>query len=595
MRRILCFLAFLYSGLSGICAQPEALMEVVDLRGLAFRDVCRIFSDLTGLNVVASADAAKVEVSLYLSGVTSREALSALCLAHNLVCRDDPAGRIVRVLTPGEYQRDLSSFREEATRVFKLRYPNAFDVAKSIRNLYGERVRLNLEENDDHSVEDLERRFQRFDVIDGRSSGFGVAEGGGGGSTQGGGGGARAQTGGIVPGGITRNAGQSSGAQRSSPEPSLELSAAQLQALDAGETDSSGQTRNPTVDRRADIFIHVINRLNQVMVRTSDAGTMVQIGELIGRIDVPTESVLLEVNIFSVRLQRGFNSAVDYLFSDGITSVGLSNSIRNGSLAFQYVNQHFRARLQVLEEKGEVRTISTPTLLTANNEVSRLFVGEERPLNRSFSGPPVIVGESTVVSGGSTSVQFRPVGSTLLITPNINADGTVTLRLLQENSNILANGASILVPGREGFTRQEVDTVQSRSVSGTLVARNKVPVVVGGLIDTRMNDTRSQVPGLGNVPLLGVLFGRRDKSKTREELVMMITPHLVDPREGGRSVSREFMERGELQSRDRLRTERAIHRELADQFPAPRSPEVRKALPAGKTTRAGAPASPKSR
>jgi general secretion pathway protein D len=576
MRRILWFFAFLHLGLPGFCAQPESLVDVVDLRGLALRDVCRIFSDLTGLNVVASAEAAKVEVSLYLSGVTAREALSALCLAHNLVCRDGPTGRIVRVLTPKEYQRDLSSFREEVTRVFTLRYPNAFDVAKSIRNLYGDRVRINLEENDDHSVEDLERRFQRFDVIDGRSSGFGVSEAGGAGATQGA---PRAQTGGTVPGGSTRNTGQASGPPRSGPEPSLDLSAAQLQSMDGAETESSDPARSLPSNRQADIFIHVISRLSRVMVRTSDAGTMAQIAELISRIDVPTESVLLEVNIFSVRLHRGFNSAVDYLFSDGITSVGLSNSIRNGSLAFQYVNQHFRARLQVLEEKGEVRTISTPTLLTANNEVSRLFVGEERPLNRSFSGPPVIVGDSTVVSGGSTSVQFRPVGSTLLITPNINADGTVTLRLLQENSNILANGASILVPGREGFTRQEVDTVQSRSVSGTLVARNKVPVVVGGLIDTRMNATRSQVPGLGNVPLLGVLFGRRDQGKTREELVMMITPHLVDPREGGRSVSRELMERGELQSRNRLQTERAINRELLDQFPASRLPEVRKALP----------------
>jgi len=251
-------------------------------------------------------------------------------------------------------------------------------------------------------------------------------------------------------------------------------------------------------------------------------------------------------------------------------SAGLASSgVQSGDLTFQFASKNFNARLQALESKGQVRMISTPTLLTANNEVSRLFVGEERPLNRSFSGSQAVVGNSTVVTPGTTSIEFRPVGTTLLITPNINADRTVTLRLLQENSNIVTNGASVLVPTNTGFSPQNVDIVQARSVSGTVIARDDVPVVIGGLIDTTLTKTRSQVPILGNIPVVGLLFGQRNNTKTRNELVVVIRPRLVDPCEGGTRASRKFVESTGVNLGEQLQTEKAVTDKLNCDLPAP--------------------------
>ena len=357
---------------------------------------------------------------------------------------------------------------------------------------------------------------------------------------------------------------------RGLPERVEGLTAEDVQSLEGAQAAEREQAIQQLVERRVDIYINVINRLNKLMVRTSDARTMDQIRDLINRIDVPTPAVLLEVKIFSVTLNQGCSSAVDYLFSNGTVSAGLASSgVQSGDLTFQFASKNFNARLQALESKGQVRMISTPTLLTANNEVSRLFVGEERPLNRSFSGSQAVVGNSTVVTPGTTSIEFRPVGTTLLITPNINADRTVTLRLLQENSNIVTNGASVLVPTNTGFSPQNVDIVQARSVSGTVIARDDVPVVIGGLLDTTLTKTRSQVPILGTIPVVGLLFGQRNNTKTRNELVVVIRPRLVDPCEGGTRASRKFVESTGVNLGEQLQTEKAVTDKLNCDLPAP--------------------------
>ena len=115
----------------------------------------RLFSAQTGLNIVTSPEARKVSVSLYLRNVTPEAALDALCKSHDLWHKQDPASGVIRIYTAKEYQRDLSSFREEQTEVFTLLYPNPVDVATAIRSIYGDRVILNLQSQDQDVYQDL--------------------------------------------------------------------------------------------------------------------------------------------------------------------------------------------------------------------------------------------------------------------------------------------------------------------------------------------------------------------------------------------------------------------------------------------------------
>ena len=582
MKRLL----FLLLSLLSMHAQAQtARMEVIDLRQVPLSDAARILSEAGGLNVVSSVEAGKTIVSLYLTQVQARDAVEALCRSHNLWFREDDKSGIIRIHTPEEFKRDLGSFQEELTEVFDLRFPNANDIGRAIQDLYGPRVRMNQSNfmQDMQATMELQQRFQRFDIVDGRSQNLGVSGQGGNTAVN-----SSAQmngAGGLAGGSMSvgRNGGFGNGfgmggntaSFQTLPEPQRveNLTAEEIQTLE-----DRADNAEKLLDDRVNIFVTVIQRLNKVIVRTGDSRAMEQIKELITSVDVPTQTVLLEVKILRVRMDQGYRSAVDYLFDNGRYQAGFgANPAVAGDLSFRFASKNFSARIQVLEQKGQVRVVSTPTLLIANNEVSRLFIGEERPLNRSFNGGAVIPGAiNNVVTQGSTDIEFRPVGTTLLITPNINADKTVTLRLLQENSNITVDGATVLVPSNNGFQRQAVDTVQSRTVSGTVVARNQVPVVIGGLIDTNFTDTRSQVPFLGNIPLLGTLFRRVNDTKAREELILMISPQVIDPTEGGELASKKLLEDNDVNGIETLATQQHIHDRLRDHLPAPQAP---KALP----------------
>lgn len=593
-------LLFILFSLLAMHAQAQTgRMEVIDLRQVPLSDAARILSEAGGLNVVSSVEAGKTIVSLYLTQVQARDAVEALCRSHNLWFREDEKSGIIRIHTPEEYKRDLGSFQEELTEVFDLRFPNANDVGRAIQDLYGSRVRMNQSNfmQDFQATMELQQRFQRFDIVDGRSQNLGVSGQTGNNSVNsaaqmtgaGGMAGGRVSVGrnGLGAGGFGAG-GFGSGFNTTSfqtiPEPQRieNLTAEEIQTLE-----DRAENAEKMLDDRVNIFVTVIQRLNKVIVRTGDSRAMAQIKELITSVDVPTQTVLLEVKILRVRMDQGYRSAVDYLFDNGRFQAGFgANPVQAGDLSFRFASNNFSARIQVLEQKGQVRVVSTPTLLIANNEVSRLFIGEERPLNRSFNGGVILnSGNGNVVTGGSSLIEFRPVGTTLLITPNINADKTVTLRLLQENSNITTDGATVLVPNNNGFQRQAVDTVQSRTVSGTVVARHQVPVVIGGLIDTNFTDTRSQVPFLGNIPLLGTLFRRVDDTKSREELVLMINPQVVDTRDGGAAASQQMLKDNQVNGLETMAVGQHIHQRLNDHLPAPLPPAaqpVEQASPAPK-------------
>jgi len=583
---------------TGQAVMAGKMLEVVEFRDQPLDETLRLFSAQTGLNIVASPEARKINVSLYLRNVTPDAALDALCNINDLWHKQNPATGVISIYTTKEYQRDLSSFREEQTEVFTLLYPNPVDVATAIRSIYGDRVVLSLQSQSQDVYQDLIQRFNRFDVVSQRSQGFGqLSQSGGAGGIGGVGGiggiGGVGGVGGVGPGGLAGGGGlgtltgsfaQQTAVNRASETAKTQmiapieefkgLSPEEIEALEATAT-GEGKVNAAMVAalmarRRATIYVAVIRQHNQLLVRTSDEKTMQQIRELVQRVDVPTPLVLLEVKILSVNLGDDFNSVFDYQFSDGASvaggfvpssliappspafttgnilapagnnaltpetplapasSPGVAGS-PNPPLLFQYVNNHFRMRMQLLENNNRITTLATPLLLTANNEVSRLFVGQDVPLNLGFSGPTPIVnaaGTSTAFTAGSTNIQFRPVGTDLLITPNINADRTVTLRILQEVSSIIKAGANVYMPTNNGFSEAPIDIVNAQSVSGTVVGMDGLTVAIGGLIQENLTDSRAEVPILGKLPVIGFFFRQQTTSRSRTELVILIRPYV---------------------------------------------------------------------
>jgi general secretion pathway protein D len=602
-------------------AFPQKPLPLVEFRAVPLGEAMQIFAEQTGLNIVASPEAAKTEISVFLRDVRPLDALDALTKANDLYYLVDEQSQIIRISTTAEYQRSLSSFREERTEVFTLLYPNPAAVALAIRNVFGDAVQLSFGDSDQFDMIDLLQRLNRFDLIDGRSLGLGIGGVGQGGFGQGGfgggfgggigrggvggfgggglGGGRFGGMGGLGMGGLGMGGfgyggmggmsgmmGGTQGQQTIRPEdeaetrPLRDLSPEQIQQLEmalAGGTEADRARLSDFLQqRRATIFVTVIRRNNQVIVRTGDERTMEQIRDLVMRLDVPTPLVLLEVKVLRLTLGDEFNSAFDYQFSDGATVAGgfttgnilppLSDNpsnipagqtrrdlsvqpggsgLNSDQFYFQAVNDSFRFRLQLLENNNRVTTLATPLLLTANNEVSRIFIGETLPFTVGFTpGQVVPTGAGTANTVTSTPItELRDVGQSLLITPNINADRTVTLRIVQEQSEPVRDGARIPVADAAGGIQEvPVDTIRRNTVSGTVVGMDGLTVALGGLIEERVRDQRAEVPVVGKLPVVGFFFRRQTSVRERAELVILIRPYVFNTPAESALTSEELMQ-----------------------------------------------------
>ncbi|HRQ88741.1 MAG TPA: hypothetical protein PLA50_08075, partial [Bacteroidia bacterium] len=324
------------------------------------------------------------------------------------------------------------------------------------------------------------------------------------------------------------------------------LSPEEIAALEAGDPMAVEQV----LRQRADIHVTVIDRINKVMVRTRDDKTLQEIAALVDSLDVPTPLVLLEVKIMEVALERGMDSAFDWSFDTGKWSGSFSpgGPAPSGDLVFTYLSDSFQARISLLQKGNKLTMLGKPMLLTANNEVSRLFIGEEVPLNRNFQGgQTVVTNGGPIITPSNTDIEFRPVGSTLLITPNINDDRTVSLRVLQEESRVVSGGADVLVPDAGGgFANRTIDTVSSQTASGTFVARDRQTIAIGGMITEKLVSRRSQIPGLGDLPIVGLLARNQSLGRERKEIVLLLTPHIVKSPGEGEAISREIVSRNSM-------------------------------------------------
>ena len=591
-------------------APKDRRVEFVELRNVPFADAARAIAQKTGLNIAGSAAAQAKEVSLFLQNLPAFQVLETLCTSHGLWIRQDEEYGILRIFTVQEFRRDLASFRDEKTEVFTLLYPNAFDIANSIADLFGSRVEVSLNENDQILSQELQQRLDRFDIMDQRASGVTGTSGGRGGGSGGsrggfsGGGGFTGSSGvafgGGGFGGLGGGLGGGYGGGIANPQRQTRVNADQErirqqndnltadQIQDVANAAATGQAKETaqvaesvqaSTGRRVTIHVTVLRRQNKLLVRSADEAAMKEIRELITRLDVPTAMVLLDLRVMRVELGDGFNRAFDYALDDrngnnqgfntafnqgeimnpayagaptveagtGKTLIPTPNFNPGGSglngdnFIFQYMGSHIRTRLQLLESKNRLEAVSNPTLLVANNEVSRVFVGDEVPITTGFEAGTAAVNASgaAVTSSAVPKTEIRPVGTTLLITPNINSDHTVTMRLVQETSAVRVGAGSIPFPQSTGFRNFPVDIVSTRSISGTFIGKHGEASVIGGLIEDKNSVSESGVPYLSRIPILGAAFRRDTKTKGRTELVLICRPYVVATPSDAEAISRQ--------------------------------------------------------
>lgn len=177
----------------------------------------------------------------------------------------------------------------------------------------------------------------------------------------------------------------------------------------------------------------------------------------------------------------------------------------------------FGALLNVLYGDGDTNVLSTPSLVTMDNEEAQISVGQEVPfLTGSFS--------NTGTTGGSVNpfqtIQRKDVGLTLSITPQINEGDSIQLKIKQESSNVSAGSAGA------------VDLVTNkRTLETTVMVDDGDILVLGGLIDDNVQQTEQKIPILGDIPVLGLLFRSTSVNKSKQNLMVFIRPTILRDRD----------------------------------------------------------------
>jgi general secretion pathway protein D len=186
--------------------------------------------------------------------------------------------------------------------------------------------------------------------------------------------------------------------------------------------------------------------------------------------------------------------------------------------------------LEALSSITNVNVISSPQLMVVSNQTAQLQVGDQVPIAVQSAVPLDQLASTRIVN----SIQFRDTGVILRVTPRVNSGGLIGLDVEQEVSDVVPTTSSGI----------DSPTIRQRRVRSTVSVQSGETVALGGLIREQRNTSRTGIPGLRDLPVLGPLFGVTDNSDGRTELLVLITPRIVRNTEEARSVTAEL--RGRL-------------------------------------------------
>ena len=200
----------------------------------------------------------------------------------------------------------------------------------------------------------------------------------------------------------------------------------------------------------------------------------------------------------------------------GSGSVGSSLGVSDLLNIFLYrPDINLAATIQALQEQNILQILARPNLMTESGKDASFLAGGEFPF-------PVI--QSTGSSGTfpAITIQFKEYGVKLDFTPTLRADGLIHLKVTPEVSSLDFSNALTI----SGFT---IPALSTRRVTSDMDLRDGQSFAIAGLIDDNVTSTMEKIPGIGNVPILGKLFQSKSLNKSKDELMVLVTPRIVKP------------------------------------------------------------------
>ena len=277
----------------------------------------------------------------------------------------------------------------------------------------------------------------------------------------------------------------------------------------------------------------VVDDINNSLYIQATSIDYAYILETIKKMDVLPRQARIDAQVYEVELNDNLTFGVNaFLEARGTTTNGttlttgslVDGTLSAGTFAFVGDSRQILLQLQALKSKTKVKVLESPSILALDGTEASFNVGTEYP----YPGGSYI----SSVGGSASNVQYRETGVTLLVLPRISASGTVTMDITQEVSSA---GASVAVGSNEN-----APSFPKASVTNTFYVKDGQTVAIAGLIRNSVDTGRSGIPFLSEIPILGALFGSTTKSAHRSELIMLITPHVIQTHEKLQEMSQEL-------------------------------------------------------
>lgn len=242
------------------------------------------------------------------------------------------------------------------------------------------------------------------------------------------------------------------------------------------------------------------------------------IREALDKLDQPVAQVLIEATLAEVTLSNDLRYGVNFDAISGDAT--FTNSSTGGpapaaifpGFSVSLLGNTAQAVLNTLQSKTNVRVLSAPKLMVLNNQTATLQVGDQVPI--------IIQQAQSVAAPGApivNTVELRDTGVILKVTPRVNDSGTIILDIAQEVSDVSQTTTSGI----------NSPTIQQRRIASTVATRSGQMIALGGLIRDNVGRTRSGIPLLSQIPVVGGLFGTHRTDGSRTELIILITPTVV--------------------------------------------------------------------
>jgi general secretion pathway protein D len=272
--------------------------------------------------------------------------------------------------------------------------------------------------------------------------------------------------------------------------------------------------------------------------------------QMIQDLDRERKQVLLECLVAEVTLDDAGQLGVQWQTNftrdvagrlGGTSTAGTFGGLGALAQGFQFISTSDKLglTLQALQTQGKLNVLSSPKILAMENQIAQISVGQDVPF----------INNSRITQNGDTinTVQYRNVGVILKVTPKINENGEVRMLVHPEVSEIGPQSESIPISNNVTspvFNDNFADT--------TVVVSDGETAVLGGLIRTELNENVQKLPILGDIPLLGLAFRSKSIDKKKVELLVLVTPHVVDDAEKLRRQSRRVQEKFPMVGEERL-------------------------------------------